>query len=122
MPTFNNYVLQVGLDSGVVMNTEIDFSSEPVIASNSRGHYGVPNSPLTRVFDVALILIAAPYILFFFLVISILIMLDSKGGVIYGQTRIGKGGRRFKAYKFRTMILNADQLLQHYLDASPELK
>lgn len=101
------------------MNT--DLASKPVLASSSQ-QSGVPRSPLTRVFDVGVILLAAPYILFFFVVISILIMLDSKGSPIYGQTRIGRGGRRFKAYKFRTMVKNADQLLHQYLDRSPELR
>jgi Undecaprenyl-phosphate galactose phosphotransferase WbaP len=77
---------------------------------------------MTRVFDLAVILLAAPYILLFFVIIAILIMLDSNGGPIYGQTRIGRGGRRFKAYKFRTMVRNADQLLQDYLEKSPELR
>jgi undecaprenyl-phosphate galactose phosphotransferase len=103
------------------MSTDVNFSSKPVIASDRIMRYGVPQNPWGRVFDVTLILLAAPYILFFFLLISILIMLDSKGGPLYGQTRIGKGGRKFKAHKFRTMILNADQKLQQYLDESPEL-
>ena len=101
------------------MNT--DLASKPVLASSSQ-QSGVPHSPLTRVFDVGVILLAAPYILFVFVVISILIMLDSKGSAIYGQTRIGRGGRKFKAYKFRTMVQNADKLLHQYLDQSPELR
>jgi lipopolysaccharide/colanic/teichoic acid biosynthesis glycosyltransferase len=74
------------------------------------------------VFDFALILLASPYLLFFFLLISFLIMLDSSGGPLYRQTRIGKSGRRFQALKFRTMVMDADQILQRYLDESPELK
>jgi lipopolysaccharide/colanic/teichoic acid biosynthesis glycosyltransferase len=104
------------------MNTEIDFSPNPVVSSDIVGRQGVPNSPLSRIFDITLILIAFPYILLFFLAISLAIVLDSKGGVFYRQTRIGKDGRRFKALKFRTMVLNADQILQQYLDESPELK
>jgi lipopolysaccharide/colanic/teichoic acid biosynthesis glycosyltransferase len=76
---------------------------------------------MTRVMDIAIIFLAAPYILFFFVIVSVLIMLDSKGGPFYRQTRIGKGGRKFQAYKFRTMVMNADQVLQRYLDESPEL-
>jgi len=98
-----------------------DLASKPVLVSNSP-QYGVPSSPMTRVFDIAVILLAAPYILLFFVIISILIMIDSSGGPIYGQTRIGRGGRRFKAYKFRAMVRNADQLLQDYLEKSPELR
>lgn len=104
------------------MSRELNISSKPVLASDDMKRFGVPQSPFRRVFDIALILIASPYILLFFIVISILIALDSKGGVFYKQTRIGIGGRRFKAIKFRTMVLNADQILQDYLEKSPELK
>jgi len=38
-----------------------------------------------------------------FLVVSCWIMFDSRGGVFFGQERIGKGGRSFKLWKFRTM-------------------
>jgi lipopolysaccharide/colanic/teichoic acid biosynthesis glycosyltransferase len=104
------------------MRTDLNFSSNPIVASESMGRYGVPQNPWGRILDIALILLAAPYILLFFLVISILIVLDSRGSAFYSQTRIGKGGRRFQARKFRTMVLNADEILQRYLDESPELK
>ena len=105
------------------MTTEINLSSNSVLPSKTINHDGrVPDSPLTRVFDIMLILLALPYILLFCLFISVLVALDSKGGVIYKQTRIGKRGVKFNAYKFRTMVLNADQVLQKYLDESPELK
>ncbi len=49
--------------------------------------------------------------------------LARKGGpVFFGHTRIGKGGRRFKCLKFRTMVPDADQVLDDYLDAHPELR
>jgi lipopolysaccharide/colanic/teichoic acid biosynthesis glycosyltransferase len=105
-----------------MMSTDVKFSSKPVIVSSSISRYSVPQTPLTRGVDIALIILAAPYLLFFFLLISILIMLDSTGGPLYRQTRIGRGGRRFQALKFRTMVLDADQILQRYLDESPELK
>lgn len=104
------------------MNRDIDFPSNTVIVSDTRDRNRVPKSPLTRVFDITLILLASPYILLFFLTISLLIVLDSKGGPFYSQTRIGRGGHTFKAHKFRTMVLNADEILQQYLEQSPELK
>ena len=103
------------------MNRDLDFSPNPIVVPDIRGPNTVPNSPLTRVLDLAIILLAAPYILLFFIIMSGLIMLDSPGGPFYSQTRIGRGGRRFQAHKFRTMVLNADQVLQRYLDESPEL-
>ena len=56
------------------------------------------------------------------LVIALLIKLDSPGPVLYGHTRIGQGGRWFKAWKFRTMVKNADQVLKEYLEKHPELR
>jgi Undecaprenyl-phosphate galactose phosphotransferase WbaP len=72
--------------------------------------------------DLSLILLAAPYIIFTFVIIMILIKLDSRGPVFYRQARIGRFGRKFHVYKFRTMVQNADQILQTYLETSPELK
>jgi lipopolysaccharide/colanic/teichoic acid biosynthesis glycosyltransferase len=92
-----------------------------MVVPDIRARIDVPSSPWTRVLDLAIIFFAAPYILVFFIVTAVLIMLDSKGGPFYSQTRIGMGGRRFQAYKFRTMVLNADQVLQRYLDESQEL-
>lgn len=78
--------------------------------------------PLTRFMDIALIIFALPFIIPVFLILGALIALESDGGVFYSQVRIGKDGRRFKAYKFRTMIKDADRLLQSYLDNDPALK
>lgn len=45
----------------------------------------------------------------FFLVAALLIMLDSRGGVFYCQTRVGKNGKDFRLYKFRTMTSGSDK-------------
>ncbi|HEY0700855.1 MAG TPA: sugar transferase, partial [Micromonospora sp.] len=44
-------------------------------------------------------------------VLALLIKLDSRGPVIFRQIRVGRSGREFGVYKFRTMVVNADQLL-----------
>ncbi len=46
------------------------------------------------------------------LCIGLSIKLFSKGSILYTQERLGKNGRRFKVYKFRTMVRNADELLK----------
>lgn len=65
---------------------------------------------LKRAFDV----IAASLMLIItfpvFIIISILIVLDSKGGIFYRQERVTQYGRIFKIYKFRTMVANADKV------------
>jgi lipopolysaccharide/colanic/teichoic acid biosynthesis glycosyltransferase len=45
-----------------------------------------------------------------FLIIAVLIKLDSSGSVLYLGTRVGRWGKTFKMYKFRTMVERADQL------------
>jgi lipopolysaccharide/colanic/teichoic acid biosynthesis glycosyltransferase len=44
-----------------------------------------------------------------FTVVAILIKLTSKGSVIYKQARVGKNGKDFKVYKFRSMYVDADK-------------
>ncbi|MDP0561679.1 MAG: sugar transferase [Candidatus Endonucleobacter sp. (ex Gigantidas childressi)] len=44
-----------------------------------------------------------------FMIVAILIKLDSKGSVLYRQTRIGRKGNSFEIFKLRTMVSNADQ-------------
>jgi lipopolysaccharide/colanic/teichoic acid biosynthesis glycosyltransferase len=62
---------------------------------------------LKRGFDitVSLVLVVSVFI-WMFPVLSLLIMLDSKGPVFFVQRRIGKNGRSFWCLKFRTMIIN----------------
>ena len=104
------------------MDRNVDLSSSALIAQGILNRNLVPNNPAARILDISLILLAAPYIILVFFVIMILIALDSEGPVFYRQARIGRYGRRFYVYKFRTMVQNADQVLQTYLDQSPELK
>lgn len=64
---------------------------------------------MKRIFDFTFSLVV---LLLFFplgLIISLIILLTSRGGVFYLQERIGKNGVPFKLYKFRTMRTNADK-------------
>ena len=45
----------------------------------------------------------------FFLLLAVLIRLESRGNIIYRQIRVGKDGRHFYFYKFRSMFDKADQ-------------
>lgn len=66
-----------------------------------------------------LFLIPAIFIIFF---ISILIRIDSRGRIFYTQERIGKDKEIFRIFKFRTMVINADEILLEMLKNDPELK
>ena len=63
-----------------------------------------------RIFDIMVSLLAFIVLLPFYLIISILIKLDSPGKIFYCQTRVTTYGRVFKIYKFRTMVENADKI------------
>ncbi|BAK80616.1 capsular polysaccharide biosynthesis protein [Candidatus Arthromitus sp. SFB-rat-Yit] len=67
---------------------------------------------LKRSLDIVVSLIALIILSPIFLVIAILIKLDSRGSVIFSQFRVGKNGRIFKMYKFRSMVENAEDILR----------
>lgn len=64
-----------------------------------------------RVFDIVFSLVALLLLSPVFLVLCILIFLDDPhGSPIYVQTRIGRRGKPFRFYKFRSMVVNADEM------------
>jgi lipopolysaccharide/colanic/teichoic acid biosynthesis glycosyltransferase len=64
---------------------------------------------LKRLFDIALSFISLILLLPVFVIFSIWIILDSKGGACYRQVRVGRHNRDFKLIKFRTMFVDSDQ-------------
>ncbi len=64
---------------------------------------------MKRAFDFIFSFIGLILLSPIFLIISLLIALSSKGGVLYKQTRVGKDNIDFKVYKFRSMIVDADK-------------
>ncbi len=53
------------------------------------------------------------------LALAVCVKVSSRGPVLYGHSRIGRHGRRFKAWKFRTMFVNGDALLREHLANDP---
>lgn len=66
---------------------------------------------LKRLFDLAGSLLALPFVLLLLPFIAVAIKLDSRGPVIFKQTRVGRGGREFTSYKFRSMVSDAEERL-----------
>jgi lipopolysaccharide/colanic/teichoic acid biosynthesis glycosyltransferase len=64
---------------------------------------------MKRVFDFIFSLAALILLLPVFIFVSIMVASDSKGGVFYLQERVGKDGKLFKLFKFRTMYVNSDR-------------
>lgn len=65
---------------------------------------------LKRIFDFVLgfmlLIILSPL----FIILSVIIKVDSKGPIMFRQTRVTQYGKRFRIFKFRTMINNADKI------------
>jgi exopolysaccharide biosynthesis polyprenyl glycosylphosphotransferase len=63
---------------------------------------------LKRTFDIVTSALAIVLLLPLWLLLALLIKLDSRGPIFYTQERVGMDGRLFLLYKFRTMIADAD--------------
>jgi exopolysaccharide biosynthesis polyprenyl glycosylphosphotransferase len=66
---------------------------------------------LKRTLDVTFSLIALLALSPLFLLIAVVIFLDSPGSIVFSQVRVGMGGRRFRMHKFRTMVSDAEARL-----------
>jgi Undecaprenyl-phosphate galactose phosphotransferase WbaP len=76
------------------------------------------NRLLKRVLDLILALLAMPLVLVSFVIVGLLIRIDSPGPVFFLQERPGEGRRPFKIWKFRTMYIDAER---RFNSLSPEL-
>jgi exopolysaccharide production protein ExoY len=98
-------------------NAKLQQSSQPFHGAFAASQLGVK-----RAFDVCAALLLLVILLPVLLAIAIAVMTTSHGGVIYSQDRVGRNGRMFKFYKFRSMAVDSDALLNAFLDSSPELR
>lgn len=64
---------------------------------------------MKRVFDIILSLGGIVILSPFFILFSLLIKIDSKGNPFFKQLRVGKGGRDFHLFKFRTMQIDSEK-------------
>ena len=80
------------------------------------------NRIMKRIFDIVATVCGGIFILPFMLIIAIIIYLDSGGPIIYKQKRVGRNGKEFNFYKFRSMVKNADTILEEYLNTHEDEK
>lgn len=77
---------------------------------------------MKRVLDLVFAMVGGLLLMPLLFYIAAAVKFSSRGPIIYGHDRIGKHGRRFRAWKFRSMLQNSDQVLEAYLEAHPELR
>ncbi|WP_421546234.1 sugar transferase [Lactiplantibacillus plantarum] len=88
----------------------------PITIDAGRQHRRYGYRFIKRVFDFVASLLGLIILSPLFLIIAIAIKVeDPKGAVFYSQTRSGRGEVPFKMYKFRSMVSNADELLEKLL-------
>ncbi len=75
---------------------------------------------IKSIIDFILASLAFVILLPLFLIITLLIKIDSKGPAIYKQQRYGKNGQIFSIYKFRTMVSNADEVMKNFTKEQKE--
>jgi Sugar transferases involved in lipopolysaccharide synthesis len=63
-----------------------------------------------RIFDLVLAIIALPFWLIILIIVGPIIYIQDKGSIFYNAPRLGKDGKIFKMYKFRSMKINAPDL------------
>lgn len=69
---------------------------------------------IKRLIDIILSLTAIILLLPIFLIIIIAIRLDSEGKALFRHYRLGKNGKKIGIYKFRTMVINADEIFRNF--------
>lgn len=83
--------------------------------------HGVYRSALKRFFDIVFVLLAAPFVVPFLAIVSVVVALDGHSP-FFRQERVGKDGRRFMLWKLRTMVPNAEAQLASHLENDADAK
>ncbi len=85
-----------------------EFDGLPLIGLREVSIQGF-NLIIKRMMDIFVTLLVAPFVFVIWAIVTIAIKLDSPGPVLFAQTRVGTNGKHFKVYKFRTMVVDAEQ-------------
>ena len=80
------------------------------------------NRVIKRIFDIIMGLIICIPAVPILILCYFWVKFDSKGPVFFNAKRIGKDGKEFTCYKFRSMYMNSDKILADYLAKNPEAK
>lgn len=104
-----------------IMNLQVDgFPRERLMMLKLSNNLAKPwNGWLKRGFDLLLGAALTLMMLPVFIIVAILVKLDSRGPALFVQERLGYRGRNFQCLKFRTMRLDGEEVLARYLKSNP---
>lgn len=107
----------------VTFDTKVEDFDGILMISNSRGVNQMGSYVLKRLMDICAglcgILILIPLTVFVFVKNR---KEGDKGPIFFTQNRIGKDGKEFKMYKYRTMVLGADKILEELMEKDPAIR
>ncbi|GBG58001.1 exopolysaccharide biosynthesis protein [Sporomusaceae bacterium FL31] len=104
------------------MELETLFNEKTVLLKVRNNLANIYNRLFKYSFDFLSSLVGFIVILPLVVLLVALIYIDSPGPVIFRHIRVGKDGKSFPCYKFRTMVPNAQDVLRSYLEANPEAR
>jgi undecaprenyl-phosphate galactose phosphotransferase len=104
-----------------VIGTELHhfFNEQAFVLELKNNLARLVNIIIKKVFDILLSLLILPLVVILLFLFAIIIIVDSRGPVIFSQERMGKRGKLFKCFKFRTMHVNADKMLPEFFRNNP---
>jgi len=74
-----------------------------------------------RLLDILLVTLSAPFVLPLVAILALIVARDG-GNPFYAQPRVGRGGRIFRMWKLRSMVVDADARMQAHLAADPDAR
>lgn len=91
---------------------ELEFSEKGVhtVEDSSSNSESVTYIITKRLLDIVCSFMGLLFLSPIFLIVAIAIKIESKGPIIFKQERVGKNGKHFYMYKFRSMVINAEEL------------
>ena len=123
-PYVRNLTIVPDLFGVHVANIEAEkFIDDRLVLLKTKNNLEYPISKLIkRIFDLVVGGIVFILVTPILLILSIWIKIDSPGPILHIAKRIGKDKKEFYCYKFRTMVVNSDDILKEYLSRNLEAK
>lgn len=104
------------LYDGLAWTAPLEYVGQFPTMPMHRKHIPVVGLMFKRCLDISVSLAALVLLSPLILLVAAAVRLDSKGPILYGAERIGRKGRTFRCWKFRTMVVDAEALKAKYKD------
>lgn len=100
----------------------LDIPASQTRATSASGSATSPHLLRGRAFDIAIAFLAILVFLPFLILAALAIKLSGPGPVLFVQRRVGSDGKLFPCLKFRSMVMNSQEVLSALLETSPEAR